>query len=199
MKSWDKENLIKAIKAVCNKEMGYLAAVKKCNVPLSTLCNYVRSNWDPFEGTQSKLGCKSMIPPALEEKLVEYLVLIERKYFGYTRDDVRRLAFQLAVQNKIPNPFSIAKETAGNDWFKCFMKQHSDKLSLSQPTGTATARATGFSREQLVICFDLYEKEHAAHDYPPSHIFNVDEAGLTVFERNNRKSSHSKAHIRLAL
>jgi len=58
------------------------------------------------------LGCRPITPPALEEKLVEYLLLIERKYFGCTRDDVRRLAFQLAVQNKIPSPFSIAKEAA---------------------------------------------------------------------------------------
>ena len=49
---------------------------------------------------------------------------------GCTRDDVRRLAFHLAVQNKIPRPFSIAKEAAGKDWFKHFMKQHSDKLSV---------------------------------------------------------------------
>jgi hypothetical protein len=29
LKSWDKKNTIQAIKAVCNKEMGYLAAAKK--------------------------------------------------------------------------------------------------------------------------------------------------------------------------
>jgi hypothetical protein len=53
---------------------------------------------------------KPVIPLALEEKLDEYLLLIERKYFGCTRDDVRRLAFQSAVQNKIPNPFQSPKK-----------------------------------------------------------------------------------------
>jgi len=77
------------------------------------------------------------------------------------------LAFQFPVQNKIPSPFSIAKEAAGKDWFKCCMKRHSDKLSLRQPTGTSTARATGFSKEQVEIFFYLYEKGPAAHDYPP--------------------------------
>jgi len=156
LKSWDKENMIKAIKAVRNKEMGYLAAAKKYNVPCSTLCDYVRPNWDPFQATQSKLGHKAIIPAALEEKLVEYLVLIEQKYFGCTRDNVRRLAFRLTVQNKIPNSFSIAREAAGKDWFKRFMKRHSDKLSLRQPTGTSTARATGFSKEQVMVFFDWY-------------------------------------------
>jgi hypothetical protein len=61
------------------------------------------------------LGHKPIIPPGLEKKLVEYLLLIERKYFGCIRGDVRRIPFQLAVQNKIPSPISIAKEAAGKD------------------------------------------------------------------------------------
>jgi hypothetical protein len=44
------------------------------------------------------------------------------------------------------------------------MKRHSDKLSLRQPTGRSTARATGFSKEQVGIFIDLYEKEFAVHD-----------------------------------
>ena len=135
--------------------MGYLAAAKQYNVPRSKLCDFVRSNWDTFQATQSKLGSKPIIPPSLEEKLFEYLLLIERKYFGCTRDDVRRLAFQLAVQNKIPNPFSVAKEAAGKHWFKRVMKRYSDKLSC-QPTGTSTARATGFGKEQVGIFFEFY-------------------------------------------
>ena len=76
--------------------------------------------------------------------------LIERKYFGCTRDDVRRLSVQLAVQNKIPNQFSIAKEAAGKDWFKRFMKWHSEKLSLRPPTETFTARARNRRRFSLI-------------------------------------------------
>ena len=89
-----------------------------------------------------KIGPKPVIPPALEEKLLECLLLIERKYFGCTPDDVRSPAFQLAVHNKISSPFPIAKEAAGKDWLKRCMKRHSDKLMLCQLTETATARAT---------------------------------------------------------
>ena len=67
------------------------------------------------------------------------------------------------------------------------MKRHSDKLSLRQPTGTSTARVTGFNKEQVGIFFDLYEKERAAHDYPPSRIFNVDETGVTVVQKKQPK------------
>jgi hypothetical protein len=62
---------------------------------------------------------------------------------------------------------------------------------LRQPTGTSTARATGFGKEKVGIFFDLYEKWLAAQDYQPSHIFNVDETGLTVVQKK-QKSSHSR-------
>jgi len=60
--------MIQAIKAVCN-EMGYLAAAKKCNLPRSTLYDYVRSYWDPFQATQSKLGLKPIVPPTLVKSM----------------------------------------------------------------------------------------------------------------------------------
>ena len=40
---------------------------------------------------------------------------------------------------------------------------------------------------QVGIFFDSYEKELAAHDYPPSSIFNVDETGLTVVQKKQPK------------
>jgi len=62
------------------------------------------------------------------------------------------------------------------------MKRHRDKLSLRQPTGTPAVRATGFSKEQAGICFDLYVKEFATRYYLHSLTFNVDETGLTVYK-----------------
>jgi hypothetical protein len=67
------------------------------------------------------------------------------------------------------------------------VKRHSDKLSLGQPIGTSTSRAIGFSKEQVGIFFDLYEKELVARDYPPSLIFSVDETGLTVVQKKHPK------------
>jgi hypothetical protein len=83
LKSWDTENMIQAIRAVCNKEMGYPAAAKNITC-LILHYNYVSSNWDTFQATQSKLGHKPIIPPPLEDKLVVSLLLIERKYFRCT-------------------------------------------------------------------------------------------------------------------
>ena len=123
---------------------GISSSCKKYNLPRSTLYNYVRSNFDHFQATQSKLGSKAFIPPAPEEKFLEYLLLIERRYLGRTRDDVRRPVFQLAVQNKIPSPFSNAKEAAGKDWLKRCMKRpnscrcvNQEKHPLPEPQDSA--------------------------------------------------------------
>ena len=97
--------------------MGYLTASKRYNVPRSTLFDYAHSNAEPTEAVQNKLGRKPIFPAELEESLVEYILLMERKFFGCTSTDVKILAFQLAVQNHIPNTFSVAKEVAGKDWF----------------------------------------------------------------------------------
>jgi acetamidase/formamidase len=45
LKSWDREDMVKAIRAACNKKIGSTAASKKCNVPHSVLCNSVHLNW----------------------------------------------------------------------------------------------------------------------------------------------------------
>jgi hypothetical protein len=79
------------------------------------------------------------------------------------------------------------------------MKRHSDKLSLRQPTGTSTARVTGFSKEQVGIFFGLHEKWLAAYDYQPSRIFNVDNTGSTVVQKKQTKILALKGNIRLTL
>jgi len=63
---------------------------------------------------------------------------------------------------------------------------------LRQSTGTSTARATVFSKEQVGIFFDLFEKELASHDYPPSLIFNVDETGLNNGSTETTKNPRTK-------
>ena len=73
------------------------------------------------------------------------------------------------------------------------MKQHTDKLSLRQSTGTSTATATRFGKERLGIFFNLQEKELDSRDYPPSHIFKLDETGLTVPQKKHPNNSRTQS------
>ena len=59
------------------------------------------------------------------------------------------------------------------------LSTHASQVTICSPLG--------FSKEQVAIFFDLYEKELAAHDYPSSRIFNVDKTGLTVVQKKQPK------------
>jgi len=113
--------MIQAINAVCNKEMGYLAAAKNITcLVLHCTINFAQIGTF-FKPPSQNWGVSQLFLQVLKRSLLN-ISLIERKYFGCTRDDVRSLAFQLVVQNNIPSPFSIVKEAAGKDWFKRFTK-----------------------------------------------------------------------------
>lgn len=67
----------------------------------------------------TKLGRKSYLGDEIENKLVEYVLILERTFFRMTRDDLCRMAYQLAVKNKLKHPFS--GETAGECKFNCLL------------------------------------------------------------------------------
>jgi hypothetical protein len=76
LKSWHTENIIQTIKAVCNKEMGYLAVAKNITcLVLHYTITFAEIGTIFIQATQSKLGRKPVVPPALEEKVVEYLLV----------------------------------------------------------------------------------------------------------------------------
>ena len=64
----------------------------------------------------SKIGRKSALPKEIEDELAEYSIIMEERYYGLTRRDVRRMAYQLAVRNGISHPFSEKDEEAGKKW-----------------------------------------------------------------------------------
>ena len=107
---------------------GISCSCRKYNLSRSTLYDYVRSNWDRFQTTQSKLERKPNV-----------------SWNG--------IAISCRCVNQQEHPLPV----------------------------------TGFSKEQVGIFFDLYEKELAAHDYPTSRIFNVDETGVTVVQKKQPK------------
>ncbi|XP_055903963.1 tigger transposable element-derived protein 6-like [Eupeodes corollae] len=178
--TWLKEDMIKAISAYKDKKMGFLKASKEFNVPKTTLRRLVAEDNKPLDKVVSaKLGRKPIFPLELEESLVDYTLQMEGKLFGLTRNDIKSLAFQLALKNNIPNPFSLVNEVAGRSWLRLFLKRH-PLLSFRQPTGTSFARASGFSKENVDIFFNHLEKLMVTYRFSPDKIFNVDETGISV-------------------
>jgi len=45
-------------------------------------------------------GRKTVLPSGLENKLVEYCIIMDQSYYGLRRQDIKRMAFQLAKKKK---------------------------------------------------------------------------------------------------
>ena len=97
-------------------------------------------------GSKRYLGRPTTFPTEIEEELVNHIVKLESMFFGMTRRDLMRLAYQLAEKNGIQHHFNENVQSAGKQWFKKFMNLHPE-LSLRQPEATSLARASGFRKE----------------------------------------------------
>nr|CAD7460512.1 unnamed protein product [Timema tahoe] len=86
----------------------------------------------------------------------------------------------LAVCNNIPNQFK--KGVAGRSWLDHFLSCHKQQLSLRRPTGTSYAHAEGFTKEMVLLFFDLLESEYEKNRYEADRIWDVDETGLSVVQ-----------------
>ncbi|KAJ4449229.1 hypothetical protein ANN_00626 [Periplaneta americana] len=98
-----------------------------------------------------KLGKKPVFSQELETELVDYLVMMEQKYFGLTRQDIKTLAFQLAKRNGITNRFSELRGSAGKDWLYGFLRCHKDRISIRSATEHHCLEQRNSTRLALVL------------------------------------------------
>ena len=187
-KAWDKDNMNRAVEAVVSKEMGYLKAARYFCVPQTTLERYVKQRRESgSEEVTTKLGRKPVFPPDLESDLVRHCLLMEERFFGVTRADLRRLAYRLAVANNIRNKFNDKSESAGKKWLQGFLKRHASTLSVRIPQGIAMSRVKSFSEENVNNFFNVLEPELQKINFNPNRIYNCDETGISIVQHRNTK------------
>ena len=97
-----------AIKSVKDSKMGYLKASKTYNVPKTTLIRRVQGKNKIAKGVNKFLGNKeSILPKNIEDELYSYIISMEERLFGLTKDDLRSMVFQLAERNNVdPHNFN---------------------------------------------------------------------------------------------
>lgn len=180
-RNWKEDDMARAIQAVRQKKHSVRDAAKYWNVPKSTLHRLMSEPESPLNiVAATKLGRKPVLPAQLEEELVQYLLQMEKTFYGLTRNDVRRIAYQLAAKNNISHPFSNG--LAGRAWFDHFMNRFKDRISIRRPTGTSFARAVGFTKESVSKFYDILEDVYDKNLYEADRIYNVDETGLSVVQ-----------------
>lgn len=185
--SWDANAMREAIEAVKRGEMGFLKASKQFQVPRSTLKRRVKGANKIATGYTKGLGSRRPVFSAEQEtELLAHILDMERRFYGLTLDDVRRLAYQLAVKNKLNHNFNENKEMAGKIWAQGFRKRHPE-ITLRSPEATSLARAQGFNKINVMAFMDLLEEARTKISYTAHRIYNVDETGCTTVQSKSTK------------
>jgi hypothetical protein len=99
--------------------MGYLRASKYFSVPKGTLERYVKdTSLSPGELVIVHLG-RTLLLSAIENKLVEYCITMDQ-YYGLRSQDVKRMAFQLAIRIGVKHQFNQEKSEAEKKCLRSF-------------------------------------------------------------------------------
>jgi len=102
-------------------DTGYLRALKYFSVPRAN-SGEVPTSPSPQELVNVHLGRKTVLPSELENKLVEYCIIMDQSYYGLRRQDIKPMAFQLAIRNGLKHPFNKKLENLGRNSFNPFYK-----------------------------------------------------------------------------
>lgn len=106
-----KENILKAVESINNRQLTYRKASQIYGVPKSTLFSRVNSS-DPCK--ERKKGRNLILTESLEEELAQYVIRMCDKFYGCTSLELRKTATELALANNI----SIKGELLGYKWLQ---------------------------------------------------------------------------------
>ncbi|XP_069698806.1 uncharacterized protein [Periplaneta americana] len=185
---WSAESMEEAVDSVISGKMGYKKASEQFNVPSTTLERYVKKKKEnPMATVDKTLGkFQCVFNTEQELELAQYLKDMQKRLFGITMKEFRRLAYQLAERNGCKHPFNKNAGMAGEDWGLGFMARHPD-LSMRKPEGTSGARAMGFNKVAVSQFFALLAHVIDENKLTGAQIYNCDETGMTVVPKQHSK------------
>jgi hypothetical protein len=97
-------------------------------VPRQTLFRFANKiNLEPQTAASAMLGRKTVEGEKVESQSVNRILIMEAKFYGLTRLDLRRMAYQLAKRNNIQHG-----AIAGRAWLDLFPKRHTELPSVNQ-------------------------------------------------------------------
>ena len=165
----------------CSEGMPIRESARNYNVPASTLFRRVRGI--------VVMGCKPGPNPVLstpiEDKLSNYLVEMADMGFGFSRQEVMRLAFQIADKSGIKYPFKNG--AAGHKWFAAFRSRHPN-LTLRKPESLSYVRAKAVNPVTIQDFFAKLGAMYACLNLlsKPMQVYNVDESGLNITQHKGK-------------
>jgi len=155
--SWTEENVTQALLAFEDGQ-ALSTCAKEYNVPRNTLRRHWQKRLKKAPGS-NHLGRDSILCPAIQTELVDYILMLEDKGFGLTPTDVRELTFEYAKRNNIRHTFDRNLKMAGRDWWAGFRVRHREMLSIRKPQGLSLYRAASMNRPAVAKYFNILERE----------------------------------------
>lgn len=112
---------------------------------------------------------------------MEHLLYCSDIFYGLTRKEVRKMAYDFAGEISVDIPELWKKNmSASYKWFYGFMRRNK-MMRMRKPEQTSRNRATAFSKENVASFFKNYSKVFEKNAYTGKQIWNMDEtAFLTV-------------------
>lgn len=87
-----------------------------------------------------------------ETEIVEYIIEMEKRFFGITYPELRQFAFDFAHINNISNNFNKDMKIAPKKWICGFLRRHKN-IALRKPEATSYPRVTGFNQTAVESFF----------------------------------------------
>ena len=161
-------------------------AAARFNIPRGTLQRYINECHIDGAVAKKNMGRPTTLTSEQEEELSSVIQDMERRMYGLTPEDVKRIVYSFCEKNCIEHSFNECNQQAGKKWLKLFFNRHPE-LSLRKPEGTSIHRALGYNKSKVkefekVLHNELFD-ENGSRRIPPENIFNVDETGVTVNQK----------------
>jgi len=184
---WDQDDLKTALNKIMSKKMSLREASLQYDIPRSTLHNKITCLKSGKEITlQPKLGrYTKTFSPEYEEQLVNHIKNLARRCMSLMKKEFLKLAYDLAVELKLPHRFNTETKTAGKHFYYAFMARHPE-IALRIPESTSIMRAVGFNKPQVDVFFSNLEKLMNEYKFPPSNIYNCDETGISCVQKHQK-------------
>lgn len=131
-------------------------------------------------------SAKKVFSPSQETEIANYAIKTADIYFGLSRKDLRKLAFDLTTRYNLTRPNSWdTNSMAGIEWLRGFLDRN-PQLSVRCAQATSLARATSFNRHNVDEFFKNLANVLDRYKFEAKDIYNVDETGVTTVQKPNR-------------
>ncbi|XP_063895946.1 uncharacterized protein LOC135118305 [Helicoverpa armigera] len=166
------EDILREVREKIERGQSKRSVAESLNIPESTLRKRLKAGTIP----RSLGRFYNIFTRELDESLAEHCRHLDVRFYGLTKRELGRMAYDLAEKNNLDHRFNKEKKTASKKWVENFARRH--QLSLRQPEKTSLARAAGFNRVQVQRFYDNLREVITKYGFVGRQIYNMDETGL---------------------